>query len=416
LANNQRVNFLLLGSDTDLKFASDAYLTQSIIVVSVDPVAKTVSMLSIPRDLWVYIPGYGAGKIQIAYEVGGIDLIRTTVEQDFGIPIHYYAWVGLQGFQKLIDTVGGVTMDVSHPVLDDAYPDDLNASDPYAYMRLLQPAGPQHLTGVEALQFVRSRHGDLVGDFGRSSRQQALLLALKQRLLQPDMLLHLPQLTGDLEGNVRTDVPASDFLQYAGFARTLKATDIRQVVLQPPVYSDNSVTADGKQDIVIPHWQAIDQIVTQLFKTQPRPSIADRNAANVAQAAPVATATPRESQHSAVAGTTPVATVRPVATDTPLPPSSDQLAVLVENDTTVSGLAQKATTYLQTQGYRVLAPVTGKPGLTHTAVNFYIPEARAQALNIARLLGASVNDQSRTGSSSTTIIVVLGKDAVSKFS
>jgi len=118
LQRKQRVNFLLLGSDTDLKFAAGTYLTQSMIVVTVDPISHTVGMLSIPRDLWVRIPGYGYGKIQIAYEIGGIATARATIEQNFGIPIDYYAWIGLQGFQKMIDTVGGVNMDLAHPVLD----------------------------------------------------------------------------------------------------------------------------------------------------------------------------------------------------------------------------------------------------------------------------------------------------------
>ncbi len=183
ILSGPRINILLLGSDTDQKFGTSSggatvYLAQTDIIVTIDPTTKTVGMLSIPRDFYINIPGYGMGKLDEAFAdgygmgqggfAGAVDLSRQTIQQDFGIPINYYAWVGLDGFIKVIDTVGGVDVDVTHPITDDTYPDDVgnHTGDIYAYKRLYIPPGPQHLSGPEALEYVRSRHADLVGDFG----------------------------------------------------------------------------------------------------------------------------------------------------------------------------------------------------------------------------------------------------------
>src|SRR5437660_2484723 len=188
-------NILLLGSDNDQKYTFPAVLTQVMMVVHVDTVQNTVYMVSIPRDSWVAVPGHGMHKIDQAFLLGvnqnhtfegGVQLARTTIEKDYGITIDRYAWVGLAGFAKVIDTLGGVNIDLTHPVVDDQYPDDTgkgtSPNDPYAFKRLYLPPGPQHLTGEQALEYVRSRHADLVGDIGRTQRQQQILDALKQKL------------------------------------------------------------------------------------------------------------------------------------------------------------------------------------------------------------------------------------------
>jgi len=128
LDSKQRINILLLGSDNDQKFQGNALLSQTMIVVSIDPSTHQVTMLSLPRDLWVEIPGHPSAKIDLAYAQGGAPLARATVERAFKIPIHYYAWVGLNGLVRVVDRVGGVDIDVLHPVLDDNYPNDFSGS------------------------------------------------------------------------------------------------------------------------------------------------------------------------------------------------------------------------------------------------------------------------------------------------
>src|SRR6266699_1145858 len=134
---------LLLGSDDDGKNKSP--LTQSMILVRVDPVGKHVTMLSIPRDLWVPLSTGGSAKIDAAYPIGGPVAAIATVERNFHVHIDEYAWVGLKGLIKLIDRLGGVDLLVNNPVLDDAYPDDIDVKYIYGYKRVAVLPGAQHL-------------------------------------------------------------------------------------------------------------------------------------------------------------------------------------------------------------------------------------------------------------------------------
>ena len=265
ILSGPRINILLLGSDTDQKFSNGQYLAQSDIVITVDPATKKVGMLSIPRDFWINIPGSGMHKLDEAYGLGGVALSRLTIFQDFGIPINYYAWVGLDGFVKVIDTVGGIDVDVLHPITDDNYPDDVgnHTGDIYAYKRLYIPPGPQHLSGPEALEYVRSRHADLVGDFGRSARQQQVLGALKNKLNNPDIIGKLPEIAHDLDGYVRTDMQLTDALKLLNFARSLDPNSIQRLILGPP-YSASGNTPSG-ESVVYPDCTKITPLLAQMF-------------------------------------------------------------------------------------------------------------------------------------------------------
>ncbi|GHO92643.1 hypothetical protein KSF_026910 [Reticulibacter mediterranei] len=253
--SGKRINILLLGSDTDAKFDQGTYLAQTDIIVTIDPNTKYVGMLSIPRDMQVTIPGYGADKLDIAFSDGyrskksdnpvadGAGLAIATIEQNFGIHIDQYAWVGLDGFIKVIETAGGVDVDVLHPMVDDTYPDDVDTTtgkthattgQAFGYKRLYIAPGPQHLNGVQALEYVRTRHSDLVGDFGRSVRQQQVLNQLKAKLETPDIIAKLPELATDLDGYVKTSMNLTDLASLANFARTIDTNKIDRLVLSPP--------------------------------------------------------------------------------------------------------------------------------------------------------------------------------------
>jgi LCP family protein required for cell wall assembly len=272
LGGDQRINVLLLGSDNDAKFSEGHYNTQSMILLSVVPSAHRVDMISIPRDMWLAVPGYGKMKIDQAFYVGGVPLAEQTVTQNFGVPIDHYAFVGLKGFIKVVDAVGGVDIDVSHPVADMSYPADLDpGGNPYSVEHLYIPAGPQHMDGTLALQYVRSRHGDLIGDFGRSQRQQELLTAVKHKVESEGLSLVplLPTILGDLSNTVKTDISASDLPAWINFARDIKDSDIHRYVLSPPTYSENGVSDDGSgQAVVLPHWPAINSLIASIFGSQ----------------------------------------------------------------------------------------------------------------------------------------------------
>ena len=270
-----RINILLLGSDTDQKFQK-SYLAQTDIVVTIDPATKSVGMLSIPRDLFVNVPGYGMMKLDEAFYYGdtyhhhdGVGLSRLTISQDFGIPINYYAWVGLTGFIKVVDTAGGVDIDVAHPITDDIYPDDTaNSKDVYAYKRLYLAPGPQHLEGPTALEYVRSRHADLVGDFGRSARQQQVLSSLKTKLVNSSIIGKLPELAKDMNGSLKTDMQILDIIKLMNFARTIDANKIQRVILSPPTYSVAAFASTGHdrgEAIFNPNCRSIQQVIAKMF-------------------------------------------------------------------------------------------------------------------------------------------------------
>src|SRR5258706_13985827 len=278
-------NVLLLASDNDGKYRFPAVLTQVMMVVHIDTIKNTVTLVSIPRDSWVYVPDVGGmHKIDQAFFLGasqhnnfddGVRQARLTVEKDFGITIDRYAWVGLDGFAKVIDTLGGLDIDVTHPVVDDVYPDDtgVHPNDPFAYKRLYLPPGPQHLNGQQALEYVRSRHADLVGDIGRTQRQQQVLAVLKQKLNVSSVLGNLQQLVSDLKGEVYTDFSEQEMLGFAAYGHGLSGNAIQHVTLGPgsgnqDYGSYSSVydpSANSNQDVVIPHCENIQPLMNNVF-------------------------------------------------------------------------------------------------------------------------------------------------------
>src|SRR5216683_1527022 len=178
------------------------------ILVRVIPATKQVTMLSIPRDLYVHLSPGGYGKIDGAYSYGGAGAAVATVEQDFGVHVDDYIWIGLLGLVKLIDAIGGIDVVTSNPVFDDYYPADIVSGWPYDYERVAIQAGPQHLDGLHAMQYVRSRHGDLQSDIGRSQRQQQVLIAIRQKSKQmsPE---DLPAMSQAIGGELKTSIDIS---------------------------------------------------------------------------------------------------------------------------------------------------------------------------------------------------------------
>ena len=252
---------LLLGSDDDSKFVPDRYNTQSMILVRVDPGTKSVTMLSIPRDLWVPMPAGGMGKISTASHDGGIPAAVSVVEANFHVHIDDYVWIGLEGLIKLIDALGGVDLEITNPVLDDFYPADINTSSPYSYYRVALMPGAVHLDGVHALQYVRSRHGDLRGDFARSERQQELLLAMKSEAKHLNVT-DMPDLAAALNGEVKTSISLQRMQQLFSVLDQYNGSNVKRIVLVPPYTSEG--WADG-QSVVFANWGAILPVVQQSF-------------------------------------------------------------------------------------------------------------------------------------------------------
>lgn len=259
--SNDPFTVLLLGSDNDSKFPSDHVLTQSMILVRVEPATKHVTMLSIPRDLYVDIPCGSTNKIDAAYSYGGAACAIRTVQQNFRVHIDHYVWIGLKGLVTLIDQLGGVDVVTTNPVLDDFYPADLAGGSPFAFQRVAVLPGAQHLDGLHAMQYVRSRHGDLRSDFGRSERQQEVLLALRAKARSLSVF-DLPDISSSLSGQLLTDVSLSQVGSLLPLAAGLDLKNVKRVVLTGAYTSGASV---GGADVLMPNWDLILPLVRQSF-------------------------------------------------------------------------------------------------------------------------------------------------------
>ncbi len=273
--NNQRVNVLVMGIDRRGDEGADNSRTDVMMVMTIDPASKSAGMLSIPRDLYVPIPVRDNLVIQerintanvygeyYKYPGGGVALAKSTVQYNFGIPIHYYLLVDFDGFLRLIDTIGGVTVDVEKQIVDYEYP-----TPNYGTMTIRIPEGIQHFDGEHALWYVRSRHQD--SDFSRMKRQQKVLLAIRDQLLQLNMILRLPQLWREFKDVVQTDLALPDLLALANVARNVDPNNIISRSLEIP-YVTNTITSDGAYILLLNRAltkEVIDEVFFDAHKQQ----------------------------------------------------------------------------------------------------------------------------------------------------
>ncbi len=231
------VNILLLG--TDARPGETVSRTDAIILMHLNPRENRVSMLSVPRDLWVDIPGYGHNKINAAYAIGeqrigigyGPALVKETVSQLVGVPVHHFVLINFDGFEKVVDTLGGISIDVPREIVDPRYPVDEYAGDTRT-MRVSFAAGPQDMDGHTALIYARTRHAD--SDFGRNQRQQQVLLAIFNRIRDQGLLSQITRIddyTNALRDYIRTDIPRSQMVRLARVGTRLDAANIQRYAI-----------------------------------------------------------------------------------------------------------------------------------------------------------------------------------------
>ncbi len=221
----ERLNVLLLGIDSRGD-ASATKNTDTMIVLSLDPVNKTAAMLSLPRDILIDRPGVLVDKINAAYAFGGPELSRKVVEDLLGIRLNAYALVDFDAFTKIVDSVGGVIVDVRRPVRDESYP-----TPDYGVERLDITAGPQLMDGSTALRFARSRHD--TNDYSRAQRQQLVLAALRTRIAEGDLLSSLPAIMDRVGGGIQTNFDPAGVIPLATFGSGIDSSAIRSEVLYP---------------------------------------------------------------------------------------------------------------------------------------------------------------------------------------
>jgi polyisoprenyl-teichoic acid--peptidoglycan teichoic acid transferase len=239
----ERINITLLGVDQRDDEPLDGSRADTVMLLSIDPVSRTAAMISFPRDLWVSIPGYYNQRINVAHSVGGPELLQRTLDANFALKSKYFARVSFRGFEQIVDTVGGVIVDVERPIKDDEYP-----TDDYGYQRIYIPAGPQVMDGRTALQYARSRHSE--NDFGRARRQQRVLVSLRDRAMQLNMLPKAPTLIGLAQQTVSTNFSATELLALARLASDIERDKIVNLVVDTQ-YADPFKGSQG-EDLLRP--------------------------------------------------------------------------------------------------------------------------------------------------------------------
>lgn len=222
------MTFLLLG--TDGRDQEDGPPRTDLVMVAVaDRARQRLTLISIPRDLWVPIPGYGEGKVNTAYFLGalegdGIALANSTVEGLVGFPLDYFVTVDFEGFRAIVDAMGGISVTVPEAIDDPEYP-DYN----YGTFRLQIPAGTQTMNGETALQYARTRYGGT--DIDRANRQQLVLMAVREKAMQPEQIALAPIYLRTLYREVESNLSLSDFFALARFGRELTRENIRMYTI-----------------------------------------------------------------------------------------------------------------------------------------------------------------------------------------
>ncbi len=314
-----RVTILVMGLDyRDWEAGTGPPRTDTMMLFTIDPLTKTAGMLSVPRDLWVDIPGYGHGKINTAYQLGeaaqlpggGPALAVQTVEQLLGIDIQYYAQVDFNTFVQFIDIIGGIKMNIPATIQVDI----IGRPQPVKIR-----AGVQTLTGEYALAYARARNSE-GGDFDRSQRQQAVIFAIRDQILRPEvlgtLLTQAPQLFQTFSTGIRTNMSLDEIVKLGLLATEIDRANIKQGAIAPPNQVLLAKSPDGL-DVLIPITQNIRILRDEIFSTS-------------ASAGPLA------------AGGDPAELMR-----------AEAASISVLNGTSTSGLATTAQEYLISLGLNV---------------------------------------------------------------
>jgi LCP family protein required for cell wall assembly len=257
-----RVNILFVGlrggdtTDGDCPFCTD-----TLILLTVDPATNTAGMLSIPRDMWVNIPGFGYSRINTAWTLGrrsklpggGPNLTMKTVSHFVGVPVDYYVQVDFDTFVDMIDLIGGV----------DVYNEETVVLDPAAHGKdypkvKVTCCGMRHLNGTVALAYARCRHieqGCTDGDIGRARRQQKVILGIREKVLDPEnfpsLLAQAPELYRTFSGGIRTNLPLGDAVKLAVLVRGIPQENLKNRVIDTSMVGFGNVILGGQNASVM---------------------------------------------------------------------------------------------------------------------------------------------------------------------
>ncbi len=267
-------NYLLVGLDRR-PFGGGAGLSDTLLVAVFDEPSGALGLISIPRDLWVQIPGHADDRINTVMNVARrsgedpLELLGRVVENTLGLPIAHAVAIDIGVLERAVDALGGVTVDVPCPIVDRF----LDPRDPTGYRKLDLTAGPVRMDGVTAAMYARSRHGR--SDFSRARRQQAILVGMRRELLHTGTVLRLPKLFADFEDSLETDLRRVDMLALAQRVLRVDSRHLHGLVLGAEQVSP-FFTADGKA-VLRPNPTAIANALDKLFAA-PAPGIPETGA------------------------------------------------------------------------------------------------------------------------------------------
>jgi polyisoprenyl-teichoic acid--peptidoglycan teichoic acid transferase len=265
---NSRFTLLAMGMDRRPGETGLAYRTDTMMLISIDPESSSIGILSIPRDLYVEIRGWG-GRQRIntamalgeGYQTGyGPQLVMETVMNNFGIRIHDYVLIDFNAVIGLVDAIGGITITTDYTIDDPLYP-DMN----YGYDPFYLPPGTHLLNGYDALRFARTRHGD--NDIERAGRQQQFLYAVRDKVLDLDMLRQLivqgPSLLATFQDNVYTGLSLDQMIKLAWYIKDIPEENIKPGVVGFE-YLRSWQTPGGAQ-VLIPNQARLADLMVEIF-------------------------------------------------------------------------------------------------------------------------------------------------------
>jgi polyisoprenyl-teichoic acid--peptidoglycan teichoic acid transferase len=261
-ALQQTRNILLIGTDQrDLEAVGR---TDTVMVLAIDAANNRASLISFPRDMYLPIPGVGYSRINTAYAYGeelrpggGLPLLMSTIERNFGIPIERYVRIDFSGFQGVIDALGGVDVVVDCPLYDELI---------YRYFQTytLEP-GTYRMNGEQALYYARSRK--TTSDFDRSRRQQRVMLAVRSRILDGNLLPRIPALWLAMRDIVDTNLGPADIADLAKLGASLQSKDLYGMVIRYPLVTDWTTPQGGM--VQLPDLPAINAALNRVWERQP---------------------------------------------------------------------------------------------------------------------------------------------------
>ncbi|QLQ07328.1 MAG: LCP family protein [Anaerolineae bacterium] len=265
---DQTFNILLLGSDQ--RPGEHAWRTDTIMIAAVDFPNKRIGLVSLPRDLWLDIPGYGKSRINMAdfvgeYEVkypgGGPALLQRVISDTFGIPVQRYIRMNLTAFERAIDTIGGVTVNIECPLLE-ATPDPHN---PDKLVEVYYDVGPHHFDGREARLYASYRY--YTGDWD-ARRQQQVLMAIREQALRSNMITKVPELWVTFHDAFQTDLTLKEVLDLTTFGLLqMDMKDVHGVVIDYRLVTPYTTAGGGA--VLLPKIPEITQAVDNIFTVAP---------------------------------------------------------------------------------------------------------------------------------------------------